>query len=136
MLDGLLRIAVIGSRTFRDYPLMVHVLDEIVQERCIDNITIVSGGAKGADSLAERYASDNCYELDVYEADWKDLSHKDARIKSNRYGQYDANAGHRRNQKIIDNCDVVVAFTNGSPGTANSIRKARAANKEVILSTF
>ena len=49
-----MKLAVIGSRTFLDYKLLSEKLDEIYEDYGIDEI--VSGGAKGADTLAERYA--------------------------------------------------------------------------------
>jgi len=48
--------AVIGSRGFDDYKTMCDELSKY-------NLTkIVSGGADGADNLAERYAKENNYE--------------------------------------------------------------------------
>jgi len=46
-----MKIGIIGSRTFNDYNQMKNTLDSIEH---ID--LIISGGAKGADSFAERYA--------------------------------------------------------------------------------
>lgn len=35
------------------------------------DVKLVSGGAKGADALAERYASENNIEIEVFNADWQ-----------------------------------------------------------------
>ena len=89
------RYAIIGSRGFTDYEL----LKSTIQTRGINDIgEIVSGGARGADSLAEQYAIDNNIKLTVFYADWE---------------TYGCKAGHMRNQYIIDNCDVVLAFWDG-----------------------
>jgi hypothetical protein len=101
-----MKIAVIGSRKFNDYLLLKSELDKI------PNIeTIISGGAKGADILAEQYAIENNIELIVFKADWA------------RYGRA---AGPIRNKEIINASDYVVAFWDGkSKGTLSSINIAK-----------
>ena len=100
----MLRLAVIGSRTFNDYEWMCEVLSKYT----ID--VVVSGGAAGADSLAARYANDNGITLVEYIPDWKTQGKK---------------AGFIRNTEIILNCDRVVAFWDfKSNGTRDSIKKA------------
>ena len=76
---------------------------------------IVSGGAKGADSLARHYAVVNDIELVEFIPDWK------------KYGR---GAGMKRNKDIIENCDYCIAFWDGkSKGTKNSINLAKKSNK-------
>lgn len=96
-----MKIAVIGSRTFNDYNLLKKELDSF-------NINqIISGGAKGADSLAEKYAKSNEIKTLIFKPDWK------------RYGR---GAGFIRNKLIIENCDYVIAFWDKkSKGTKNSL---------------
>ncbi len=48
-------IAVVGSRSFTNYSLVEEVLDRFT----VSTDILVSGGAKGADTLAERYANEN-----------------------------------------------------------------------------
>lgn len=111
-----MRVAVIGSRTFSDYNLMKEALSEIFITQ------IVSGGANGADKLAERYAKENDIPTKIYLPDW------------NKHG---ISAGFIRNTDIINDAEYVVAFWNGkSKGTLDSINKAKAANKEVIIIKF
>lgn len=133
-----MRIAIIGSRTFNNYTKLCQEMRDILLELQVNigDIEIISGGAKGADSLGAKYAKDNNIKLTEYKPEWKDLSHPDARIKENAYGKYDANAGHRRNTKIINDSDVVVAFHNGSPGTADSLRKAKKCGKIIFEVLF
>lgn len=50
---------VIGSRTFTDYDLVKKELDNYVISK------IVSGGAKGADRLAEKYAHENNIPVEI-----------------------------------------------------------------------
>ena len=52
-----MRIAIVGSRDFNDYNLMeAFVLSKIELK---DIQAVVSGGAKGADSLASEFAKKN-----------------------------------------------------------------------------
>lgn len=48
------RVSVIGSRTFDDYEQLQSALNSIHKEKPITHI--VSGGAKGADSLGEKWS--------------------------------------------------------------------------------
>ncbi len=134
-----MNIAIIGSRDFNNYKVLeekIHLIIYEENENSFKDVTIVSGGAKGADSLGAQYATKHGLKLIVHEAKWKDLTHPNARIKSNQYGEYDANAGHRRNTLIINDADIIVAFHNGSPGTANSLKKAYSLKKKVYEVKF
>ena len=77
-----MKIAVVGSRSFSDYDLLCKVMSEY------EPTLIVSGGAQGADSLAERYAREHGIELRVFKAQW---------------GVYGKEAGFRRNRYIVMN---------------------------------
>lgn len=78
---------VAGSRGFDNYPLMCKCLDFLLKKQVAMNkhIVIVSGGAKGADSLAERYADERGYEKHIMPADW------------DKHGK---SAGYRRNESM------------------------------------
>lgn len=111
-----MKVAVIGSRNFSNYNLLKAILDEIFITQ------IVSGGAKGADTLAERYAKENKIPTKIFLPDW------------NKHG---VSAGFIRNTDIINDADYVVAFwDNKSNGTRDSINKAKIANKEIIIIKF
>jgi len=111
-----MNVGVVGSRTFFDYKLMREVLDQYE----ID--LIVSGGAKGADHLAERYAEEEGIEILVINAKW---------IVD---GKYLKAAGFIRNRDIVDASDMIIAFWDGkSKGTKHSIDLAQKAGKEVII---
>ena len=60
---------VVGSRNFSDYDLLKEKLDYFLINQG-KNVIIVSGGAKGADSLAERYAKEKCFGIRIFHADW------------------------------------------------------------------
>jgi hypothetical protein len=100
-----MNVGVVGSRSFNDYPLLEKTLNNIIENK--EDVTIVSGGARGADTLAERYANENQLELVVFKAEW------------DKYGK---GAGFIRNKVIWDNMDICIAFWDGkSKGTKHSI---------------
>ncbi len=109
-----MKIGIVGSRTITDYNAIKQVLDTIVQ----DGDEIISGGADGVDSLAERYAVDMGYSYTIYKPDW------------NKYGK---SAGLIRNGLIVEDSDYIIAFWDGkSKGTMDTIRKAENSNKQVM----
>ena len=61
---------IVGSRTFSDYDLLAEKTDKLLQNKQGKDITIITGGAKGADEKAEKYAKERGYRLIVMPADW------------------------------------------------------------------
>ena len=115
-----MRLAVLGSRGFEDYPKLEKILDIIVPQFKVN--TIVSGGARGADSLAEKYATKSGLELDVYPADW------------DKHGK---SAGYIRNVDIWNNSDMGIAFHDGqSKGTEHSFDLAKKQNKKLFIYNY
>ena len=113
-----MKLAIIGSRGFDDYELVKSVLSDYVNKVTM----VVSGGAKGADSLGEKWANENNIQTLIFKPDWK------------KYGK---KAGHLRNTDIIQNCDMCVAFWDGvSTGTNDSIKKAKKFGKEVKIINY
>ena len=110
-----MRIAIIGSRNFDNYKLVIETLKPYKSKISL----IVSGAAKGADSLGEKWAIDNKIQTLIFPADWE------------KHGK---RAGFIRNEDIIKNCDGVIAFWNGiSKGTAHSLSLAEKYNKPVKI---
>ena len=112
-----MKIAVIGSRDFNDYCFMKKKIKSVLFEFGLEckYFEIVSGGARGADSLAERFAYEFSLKKTIIHPDWK------------KYGK---SAGKIRNTKIIALSDIVIAFWNGiSGGTFDSIQKAKIQQK-------
>lgn len=114
------RVAIVGSRNFNDTRLVASTMNSVLEKYRITEV--VSGGARGADTLGEQWAKAHGIPTRVFLADW------------NRYGR---SAGFRRNHDIIAGCDMCVAFWDGqSRGTAHSISLARAARKRVLIIQF
>lgn len=121
-----MKIIIAGGRNFEHYILLKMKMNEILKN-VQDEITIISGGAKGADLLGEKYAKEKGYKIKRIEADWDNINVAGAIIKTNNYGKsYNANAGPQRNEKMANISDALVAFWDGiSPGTKNMIGLAK-----------
>lgn len=78
-------LLVAGSRSFNNYSLLKEKLDYLLKNQISKEIHIVSGGAKGTDTLAERYAREKGYQLHIFPADW------------NSFGK---SAGYLRNKQM------------------------------------
>ncbi len=116
-----MKIAIVGGRNFNDYALLENLLWELLKVRGshIPQDTIISGGARGADALAKQYAEKEYLTYIEFPAEW---------------GKYGKSAGFIRNQTIVDNCDMVLAFWDGkSRGTADTIEKAKKAKKPTFI---
>jgi hypothetical protein len=109
-----MKIAVVGSRTFNDYALLKQWLDKL---HAIEPINlIISGGARGADSLSEQWA------LEIFKPDW------------NKFGK---RAGFLRNVDIVTAAEGVIAFWDGtSRGTQHSINLAKEQGKPIKIIKF
>lgn len=115
-----MKLAVIGSRTFEDYSLLTRSVGMICDEK--SNAEIISGGARGADSLGARYAKENGFKLTEFLPDW------------NKHGKA---AGFIRNEEIVKNADFVLAFWDGlSRGTGNSLSIAKRLKKPTLIIYF
>jgi len=102
------KLIIAGSRGFTDYNLLKWTLTEWEDVDCI----IVSGGAKGADSLGELWARIHDKPIDRFLPDWK---------------QYGKSAGYRRNADMAAHANHLCAFWDGkSKGTQHMITAATA----------
>ena len=89
-----IKIIVAGGRNFNDYELLKDALDLLLMfyVELGYEIVIISGTAKGADKLGERYAKERNYKLIRMPADW------------DKYGKA---AGYRR---IVDMANIEKPF--------------------------
>lgn len=135
-----MKIAIIGSREFPCPNFVKEKVGYLCETlgRMETPLTIISGGANGVDTWAEEVAKgweELGVKILVFKANWQDLSHPDAIIKTRNDGtKYDARAGHRRNKLIIDEATNIIAFWDGtSKGTKHSIDLAIKANKPIDI---
>lgn len=86
---------------------------------------IVSGGARGADKLGERYANENSIAIKQFVPEWE------------RNGRLNKRAGIERNIDMGNYADTLVAFWDGrSKGTRHMIEFAYKRGLEVVLVIF
>ena len=111
------RVIVTGSRNLR-IPEIGDLLAALDAEHARDPIaTIVQGGATGADTTARWWANKRGLQCETYKAAW---------------GQYGLRAGPMRNTMMVaDGADLVIAAPGGK-GTADCVKKARAAGIAVL----
>ena len=66
------RLIIAGGREFDDYPTLESQCDYLLSKKVADGYTIiiVSGKARGADSLGEKYARARGYTVADFPADW------------------------------------------------------------------
>lgn len=112
-----MKAIVCGGRTYSDLDYLFQVLDLCLGWWKLT--TIITGGAKGADSLAHEWALRRKLMTEVYHADW------------NTHGKP---AGMIRNREMLTlgQPNVVIAFP-GSTGTENMITIARKALVPVFI---
>lgn len=118
-LDRKIKIAIVGSRNFKNFDEFTKKIDPVFNRLYEMVECIVSGGAMGTDSMAERYAKYSNINIIIHRPEWK------------KHGN---SAGIIRNRTIIKNSDLILAFLLGtSKGTENSIKVARQLKKELLV---
>ena len=106
-----MKVAVVGSRN-----LVISNFEKYLPEGTTE---IVSGGAKGIDACAKKYAAENHIKFTEFLPD---------------YNRYKKGAPLKRNLKIIEYSDIVIAFWDGkSKGTKHVIDNCEKMDKKVII---
>ena len=106
------RVVVAGSRDFTNYTLLCNSLTRILSKKREEGykIIILSGRARGADKLGEKYAREQNISIETYPADWEKHGKK---------------AGYIRNKEMIEVANACVVYWDGqSRGSAHTIRLA------------
>lgn len=114
-----MNLLIAGSRYFTDYSLANEFINSCLQDFKEEQVTILSGGCRGADAIGERYANEHGYGLCRYPADWK------------RYGKA---AGPIRNRIMVENADVIICFLGeNSRGSRSVIDIAHRLEKRIFI---
>lgn len=113
-----MKTIIAGGRDFSNY--------QFLSESCklfIPKITkVISGTAKGADQLGEKFAKENSIEILYFKPDW------------NKFGK---SAGFIRNEEMAKNADMLIAFWDGkSKGTQHMIKCATKLGLEVHILNY
>jgi len=112
-----MKVIIAGGRDFNDYELLQRTCNWVFKG--VETLEIVSGGARGADKLGERYAKEIGLTPTVMKADWD---------------EYGKAAGPIRNSQMAKYADALIAFHDGSStGTSDMIKKARRENIHVLI---
>lgn len=119
---GVQRLLIAGSRGFTDYAHLCGVTEDAIADWGLKSPVIVSGGARGADSLGERFAKDYDLELAVFKAKWNELGRS---------------AGIERNIEMAWYSTHVLVFWDGSsPGSRHMMGVARDARLRTKMSVY
>ena len=112
-----MRVAIVGSRDWNDWDALDKTLLSLDKTKDV----IISGGARGVDSMAAHLAKKYGFKVVVHPADWD----RDGR-----------SAGYIRNEEIVLDSDIVLAFWDGeSRGTLHTITLAERYGKPVRIFT-
>lgn len=114
------KVVIAGGRDYINYPLLrnkcLYYLKDKIEN---DKVVIVSGNAKGADQLGEKFAEEFNLEIELHPADWDGLGRS---------------AGYIRNEEMIKVADAVICFWDGeSRGTGHMIAITQKANKPLRI---
>lgn len=109
--EVIMNLMIAGSRSITDFDLKDYIPEDVS--------LIITGGAKGIDTLAENYADKN------------KISKLVLRPLYNKFGKA---APLKRNDEMIKIADTVLVIWDGkSRGTKYTIEHAKKENKKVIL---
>lgn len=129
-----LKVIIAGGRDYTSYA----GLEEAVKASGFDIAEVVSGGAKGADSLGESWAKNNKIPVKKFIPNWNDTSHPDAIVKfrknpwTDKEECYNYAAGFMRNKEMAEYADALIALP-GEGGTSNMIKQAKEKNLKIFI---
>ena len=110
-----MKVIIAGGRDFTNYALV----ETAVKVSGFEITQVVSGKAKGVDTLGEVWALANNVPVEAFPADWS---------------QHGRSAGPIRNREMAEYADALIAIWNGeSKGTANMIQQARSKKLDVFI---
>lgn len=117
------KVIIAGDRNFSDYQFLSEKVSHYLQPKLQEcNVIIVSGNAKGADALGERFAQEHNLQVELHPAEW---------------GKYGRAAGPKRNRDMALAADALIAFWDGkSRGTKNMIMWAKREKLEIHIISY
>lgn len=128
-----MRVVVTGGRNNKDYAKIWETLDK--WHKTIGITCIRHGDAQGVDRICKAWAVSRGIAEESFPAYWDNLDAPGAKIRYNAKGPYNANAGHFRNQLMLD-CnpkpDYAIVFRGGA-GTMDMFRRIKRSGITYIL---
>lgn len=118
-----MKCIIAGSRDINDYNLLQQTFTSCPFSDMITSI--VSGRAKGVDTLAEQLADEKGLPKHLFPAKWKRPD-----------GTVDRGAGIKRNHEMGDFADCLIALTNGSNGTRDMIQYMKKLKKPLYVAVI
>ncbi len=135
-----MKIIIAGSRSITDYK---SVEDAMFKSNAYKVVTeVVSGGARGVDTLAVDWAKKHNVKYTVKKADWNNLKAPGAEVVIDEkdtspgpaFRYYNARAGLQRNEEMGKYADALVAIWDGkSTGTLHMINYMKKLGKKVFV---
>ena len=121
------RIIIAGSRSFNNYETLKDRVTKFLYTKPDDRV-IISGGAKGADALGERYAQEYHIPVKRFPANWDTYGKKAGILRNIEMAKYATD----------DNAEgILIAFWDGvSHGTGHMLRIADDYGMEIYLVRF
>lgn len=114
-----MKLVIFGSRNITEYEDLEPIICTVIQDNFSDVTEIVSGCARGADTLGEQFAADYQLPVKKFPADWE------------KYGKA---AGPIRNADMAAYADAGIALWDGeSRGTLNMIDQMHKLGKQVVV---
>ncbi len=121
-MDNIFYCLIVGSRSFNDYKCLKFNCDSLLINQ--QNICVVSGGARGADSFAEQYAKEKGYDLKIFKANWNLFGKQAGFIRNEEMHKYISQFNKRG----------VIAFWDGqSKGTEQNFQLSKKYNNEIKI---
>jgi hypothetical protein len=108
------KFGIVGTRSFCDLESFNKVLNKVVSLEGMPS-HVVSGGAKGPDSMAQEWALGNNIATEIYIPNFDGITGDERRWKPNK----------DRNTLIAENSDLLIAFWDmKSGGTKDTLKKS------------
>ena len=111
-----MKIIIAGSRTIINMNLLIKAI-KLSSFEITSTDEIVSGGARGVDTLGEKYAKQHNIKLTIFKPNW------------NKYG---IKGGVIRNTQMSRYADCAIVVHCGSKGSIDMINKMKKLNKPVF----
>lgn len=114
-----MKLCIFGSRGVTDLDLALNIIETVLEETKWAVTEVVSGTARGADTLGEEWAEQMEIPVKRFPADW---------------GRYGKRAGYVRNGEMAEYCDCAIGLWDGeSRGTSMMVDCLVAAGKPFAI---